>query len=265
MSGTLPEGHDVRIYNDKTALMAAAADLVVRELSAAGRGARFVLTGGGTPIPLYDRLSAPTLRSRMDWSRVRFTFTDERCVPPDHKESNFRMARETFLDPLGIPGERVIRFRGEDPPEAGAEKAHKRLLAWAQRVPLFDLVLLGVGANAHVASLFPAESWPDFGSRLAVATKEPGGLNRISLTPQALRSSSRSLFLVSGESKRDAVTRSLTAPEPSPEVPARMVVSVRGGGLWLLDEAAAAGLPEAWIAAGREAAKAAEPEAKPAE
>ena len=265
MSGTLPDGHDVRIYNDKTALMAAAADLVVRELGAVGKGARVALAGGTTPVPLYDRLSAPTLRSRMDWSGVRFTFTDERCVPPNHKESNFRMVREALLDLLGIAGDRVIRFRGEDPPEAAAAKVHKRLLVWAQRVPIFDLVLLGVGEDGHTASLFPSESWPDFGARLAAATRHPGGQDRITLTPLALRSASRSLFLVAGDEKKEAVTRTLTAEEPSPAVPPRMVVSSRGGGLWLLDEAAAAGLPEAWIAAGREAAKAAEPEVKPAE
>jgi 6-phosphogluconolactonase len=250
---SLPEGHEIRVFEDKTAFLDGAAEIVVSTLGRAPAGARVALAGGSTPIPLYERLSAPTLRDRVGWQRVRFTFTDERCVPPDDKESNYRMARETFLDPLGVSGDRVIRIRGEDPPEKGAEKAHRTLLGWAQRVPMFDLVLLGLGPDGHTASLFPADAWPDFGARLAFATKHPGGQDRITLTPEALRSSRRTVFLVSGESKTEAVARTLTADEATPRTPARMVVGASRLALWLLDRAAASGLPPAWVSAATEA------------
>ncbi len=253
MSDSLPDGHQIRIYEDKTAFLDGAAEIVVAALGEARAGARVALAGGSTPVPLYERLSAPTLRDRVGWARVRFTFTDERCVPPDDKDSNYRMARETFLEPLGLRGDRMIRIRGEDPPEKAARKTHKMLLAWAERVPIFDLVLLGLGPDGHTASLFPAEEWPDFGAWLAFATRHPSGQDRVTLTPEALRSSRRTVFLVSGEEKAEAVAGTLTAEEATPRHPARMVVSASRPALWLLDRAAASGLPPAWVSAASEA------------
>ena len=144
---------------------------------------------------------------------------------------------------LGIAAERVLRFRGEDGAEKAALKGHKELVSWAQRVPLFDVVLLGLGEDGHVASLFPGENGPDFGSRFVAVTRHPGGDDRISLTPGALRSTRRMFFLVSGENKAEAVVRTLTAGEPAWTVPARVVVG-KSGATWLLDEAAASRLPE---------------------
>ncbi len=246
MSDALPEGHRLRIYEDKTALMDAAADSFTDSLAGAPSGSRVALAGGRTPFPVYERLSAPTLRNRVPWKRVRFVLTDERCVPVTDEESNFRMANEALFAPLGVPTDRLIRIPGEHPPERAAEKTHKMLQVWAQRLPLFDLVVLGLGNDGHVASLFPAEAWPDFGVRLAVATAHPGGQPRVSLTPAALRSTRCTMFLVAGAEKAEAVRDALLAPEASPRHPARMVVTPNT--LWLLDRDAAALLPEAWRA-----------------
>jgi 6-phosphogluconolactonase len=151
-----------------------------------------------------------------------------------------------------VPTDRLIRIPGEYSPEKAAEKTHKMLLVWAQRVPLFDLVVLGLGNDGHVASLFPAEEWPDFGVRLAVATAHPSGQPRVSLTPAALCSTRCTMFLVSGAEKAEAVRDSLQAPEASPHHPARMVST--HSAIWLLDRSAAALLPEAWRAEGEAAA-----------
>jgi 6-phosphogluconolactonase len=202
--------------------------------------ARWVLSGGKTPIPVYVRMAS---MPRVPWGNLRFTFGDERCVPPEHPDSNYGAARTALLDPLGVPSERVLRIRGEDPPERGAEKTHRMLVEWNERVPLFDLVLLGLGEDGHVASLFPAESWPDFGSRLAAWTRHPSGGDRITLTPEALRSTRITLFLVSGAGKAKAVRDALGAEEPTPRVPARMVSGAEGRVLWCLDRAAASLLP----------------------
>ncbi len=243
MTDPLPGGREIKIFPDKLSLMEGGAEFMAAQLGANEGGVRVALSGGHTPIPFYARLSAPTLRAMVNWRKVRFTMIDERCVPPDHEESNFRMARETLLGPLDIPADRFIRFRGEDPPEKAAEKAHKMLLAWAQRVPLFDLVFLGLGEDGHVASLFPADRWPDFGTRLAAATRHPSGQNRITLTPRALRSTRATMLLVTGENKAGAVRDTLAATEPSPRHPATMVLPPGGKVVWMIDEAAAAELP----------------------
>ena len=241
-----PSGHEIHIYESQAALIENAAGHLVSELAKGGSHPRLVLAGGRTPVALYKRMSVPPLRDRIVWPQVRFTFTDERAFPPDHAQSNYRMAKEALFDLVGVPAKRVTRIRGEDPVERAAEKAHRELLEWAERVPLFDVVLLGVGEDGHVASLFPAESWPDFGTRMAAATRHPAGADRVSLTPTALCSTRKTLFLVSGWSKATAVARALTAAEASPQFPSRMVVSETGGAIWLLDGEAARELPQTW-------------------
>lgn len=232
----------IRVFEPGKSWVQGAARMVLDALHEAGTYTRLVLSGGNTPASLYQELSSPVVKSHVDWRRVRLTFSDERTVPPDHPDSNYRMARETLLDPLGIPEYRVIRLHGEDPAEAAAAKAHASLVRWGQRVPLFDVVLLGMGEDGHVASLFPAAGWPDWGMRLAAATKHPDGSDRITLTPLALRSTRTTLLLVAGASKADAVHDALSAPAPTPERPATMVGSTV---LWVLDADAAARLPDA--------------------
>jgi 6-phosphogluconolactonase len=235
-----PAGHELSVLPDAPSLVEEAASRLAA-LLAAVPWPRLVLAGGKTPLPVYARLAGTPDRVR--WGRVRFAFGDERCVPPEHPDSNYGAVTSALLDPLGIAPSRVIRIRGEDPPERGAEKAHRALVEWAERVPLFDVVLLGLGADGHVASLFPAETWPSFGTRLAAATRHPGGMNRITLTPAALRSTGITVFLVAGEEKAPAVRDALTAAEAHPGVPSRMVVGEGGRALWLLDRGAASLLP----------------------
>ena len=241
---TVPGGHEIRIFRDHTALMEAAAEDVAQCFVACRTGGRVALAGGRTPVTLYERLSAPTSPIKVDVSRIRFTLTDERAVPPDHEDSNYGLAYRTFFEPLKVPVENVLRFHGEKPIERATAKAHRELLVWAQRVPLFDLVILGLGADGHVASLFPAPEWPDFGARLVASTVDPHGRPRITLTPEALRSSRRTMFLVSGASKAPAVRDTLTADAPSPSRPARMVGGGKAPVVWFLDRAAASLLPD---------------------
>jgi len=245
MNPTLPEGHRLHVFAEPIELMEGAAEAMIDSLGGLRRAPRVVLAGGRTPLNLYGALSSPAFQSRLDWERVRFTFSDERGVPPDHEESNYGMVRAALLQPLKIPEDHVVRMRGEDPPEAAAEKAHHALQGWTQQVPLFDLVLLGLGEDGHVASLFPAESWPDFGTRLVAATRHPSGQDRITLTPAALRAADRTFFLVSGARKAEAVRDTLTAAEASPRTPARLAVGKEA--VWFLDREAAALLPPQWV------------------
>jgi 6-phosphogluconolactonase len=182
----------------------------------ARRGGSIVLTGGSSPGPAYERAAALV----PDWSNVVLWWGDERCVPPEHEWSNYRLAKETLLDRLERQPREVHRIRGElAPAEAAAE-----LDAALEGVEL-DLLLLGLGPDAHVASLFPGSS------QLAVedrrATSGPPGLepwvDRVTMTMPQLRSAKRIVFIVEGASKADAVARAFGG-EISPEAPASLVL-----------------------------------------
>ena len=147
MSG-LPEGHSVRVFSDRDTLFSEAASILLTSLRNSGSYPRFVLAGGSTPVAVYQQLAAAGAGDM--WSRMRVTFSDERAVGPEDEASNYGMARRVLLDPLGVSADRVLRIRGEDGAGAAADKAHKRLLDWAQRVPLFDVVLLGQNHRATV-------------------------------------------------------------------------------------------------------------------
>ncbi|MEP6470764.1 MAG: 6-phosphogluconolactonase, partial [Acidobacteriota bacterium] len=130
---------------------AAAADAITRR-----DVFRVAFSGGTTPARLFDALARPRLRRRVDWARTRIFFVDERCVPPSHERSNYRLARERLLDPLRVPPANVFRMRGEDDPRRAAAGYEKILRQeFGGRTPRFDLVLLGLGPDGHTASLFP--------------------------------------------------------------------------------------------------------------
>jgi len=196
-------------------------------------GGSIVLTGGSTPKRAYEIAA----ELEPDWSRVDVWWGDERCVPPDDERSNYGMAKEALLDRLAVAPRSVQRMRGELGPDAGAEEYEGQL----DGVGVFDLVLLGLGPDGHVASLFPDFPTLDVTDRDVVGT--PAGhepfVDRITLTLPRLRNTRELLFLVTGEDKADAVARAL-AGEPSPETPGSLV---RGETtLAILDRAAAAKL-----------------------
>ena len=235
---TTPLGHNVHVFPSAEALLDGVADRFAHVAGELAPGSRIVLAGGSTPFPVYERVVA---RGRgVSWNAHWFLTSDERCVPPDHPDSNFGRISRTFLKPLGIKDNRVVRFHGEKSPERAEEVMHRELIDLAQRVPLFDLVLLGLGEDGHTASLFPADSWPDFGAHYAAVTTHPDGSSRLTLTPLALRSAARTWFVVSGAGKSGAARRALHAAEASTLLPATMVSGTETD--WFLDQDAASGL-----------------------
>jgi 6-phosphogluconolactonase len=213
-----------------------AAGLVAERLAEQARaGGSIVLTGGSTPRVAYE-LGA---RSEPDWSRVELWWGDERCVPPDDERSNYGMAKAALLDRVDVQPAAAHRMRGELGRDAGAEEYGRELAG----VGTFDLVLLGLGPDGHVASLFPDFPTLDVTGRDVVGSEaghEPF-VDRISLTLRRLGDTHELLFLVVGEDKADAVARAL-AGEPSHDTPGSLVRSAGGPTRAVLDRAAAAKL-----------------------
>ena len=217
--------------------VSASAELASREAAellaaTALRGGHIVLSGGSTPRPAYEAAA----RLEPDWSRVEVWWADERCVPPDDERSNYRLARESLLDRLDKPPLAVHRVRGEQPPEEAADRYEAELEG-----VVFDLVLLGIGADGHTASLFPNDPALDELRRRAVAVPR-ADIERVTVTAPQLNASDTIVFLVTGEEKAPAVERSF-AREPDPSTPASLVRSTTGTTIALLDRAAASHLP----------------------
>jgi 6-phosphogluconolactonase len=192
---------------------AAVADLLA---GAAAVGGDLVLTGGSSPKRAYELAAA----RGTDWSRVTVWFSDERCVPQDHDWSNNAMAEAALLSRVD-PGPDVFRMRGELGPDHGAHSYESELRARLGDEPKWDVLLLGLGPDAHCASLFPGRPEVDVTDRLVVGVPEAGMepyVPRISLTLPAINAAKHVVFLVTGESKREAVQRAFgdTADSTSP-------------------------------------------------
>jgi len=201
------------------------------------------LTGGATPASTYELL-ATRFRLSVDWKEVQFFWGDERCVPPDDPASNFGMANRTILSKLALRPEQVHRMRGEDDPAQAAQDYEGELRAFFRLeqpgdFQSFNLVLLGLGENAHVASLFPHHSALHEETRLAVAVDVAAvPRRRISLTVPVINSAERVMFLVSGEKKAAAVKNILQGPQDPEEYPGQLVKPHSGEIVWLIDKAA---------------------------
>jgi 6-phosphogluconolactonase len=243
----------VLVLRDLPALTLAAAERIAAAAAAAvaARG-RFVLvlSGGGTPRPLYERLAGED-RERLPWAQTTVLFADERCVPPDDPASNYGMVARALLDHVPLPPEQVHRIAGERAPGAAA-RDYERALRGALREPrgsaaLIDVALLGVGADGHTASLFPGSAALDEREQWVVATESPASAPvraRVTLTFPLLARSREVCFLCAGAEKRAAVTEILaggaelggTAPPPAARVHGTE------GTVWFLDEAAGGAL-----------------------
>lgn len=232
------------IHPDAHAAARAVAESFASQAAAAveARG-RFsaALTGGSGPVEAYGLLAEEPFRSRIPWEGVHLFWGDERCVPPGHERSNFRMASEAFIARVPIPRENVHRMRGELRPEKGAARYAEELAAFfGDGVPCFDVIHLGVGPDAHVASLFPFTA-PLRVDERAVTTnlKLPEGEPRITLTLPVLNAAARVEMIVVGASKAEVVWTVLRGPMDPFRYPAQFVRPADGELVWMMDGAAA--------------------------
>jgi 6-phosphogluconolactonase len=238
----------VRVYEDAAAVAHALAETIVRagqEAIARNGSFHVALSGGTTPRTAYELLARDPDSDELSWSDVFVYFGDERCVPPDDEESNYRMARTAFLDDVGIPQANVHRMRGEiDPKQAAAEYANVLRDDLSTR-PHFDLLLLGLGPDGHTASLFPG-SPPDEDSQALVRAvySKSQSMWRITVTPEVINAARRVVFAVEGTSKAPILATVLQGPRDPEKYPAQIVAPQPGKLEWLVDRAAAAMLRE---------------------
>jgi 6-phosphogluconolactonase len=206
---------------------------------AIGESGRFAvaLAGGSTPKRAYEVL-AEAHRSNLDWSKVHVFFGDERTVPPDHENSNYRMAHQALLS--RVPAGSVHRMRGELDPSEAAALYEEELTECFRGPPRFDLVLLGIGEDGHTASLFPETPALDVRNRWAVENPvEKLNAVRLTLTAPAINAARRVIFLVAGEGKAEALREILEGGADPRQYPARLVQPEDGDLAWMLDRTAA--------------------------
>jgi len=237
----------VQVLPDPSALAAEAATRFAQladEAVAEGRRFAVALSGGSTPRAAYALLATSPWRDQVPWPKVHLFWGDERCVPPDDPQSNYRMAREALLDHIPIPESNVHRIRAERRPLEAAGAYEKELRRFfrspSPQIPHFDLVFLGLGPDGHTASLFPNTAALNEADRLAVANHVPQqDAWRITLTFPVLNAASHVIFLVAGAGKAARVRDILGTATPTPRFPAQRVRPTQGTLTWLMDRAAA--------------------------
>ena len=240
----------LQTFADAEAVSQAAARAFVRcAIEAITDRGRFTvaLSGGSTPRRLFQLLADPPYRETLDWSKVELFWGDERCLPPDHADSNYRTANETLLQRVPIPPERVHRMPADRPDRDTAAHDHQNEIAKVFGVdpagppPVFDLVLLGMGPDGHTASLFPGNPALRETTRWVVpaanAPKPPP--DRLTLTRPVLNKAREVLFLVTGADKADRVLEVLSGPPDPKRLPSQLIRPTAGQLVWYLDQAAA--------------------------
>ena len=231
----------IQIFPTPDALAEAVARLIIDSAgdAIAARGCfTIALSGGSTPRAAYSRLASEDLAGQVDWSRVYVFWGDERCVPPDDPQSNYRMAKETLLDRVPIPADQIHRIKGEDEPERAAAEYEQTLRALP--TTRLDLVLLGLGEDGHTASLFPGQPAVHETKRWVLAMPAPiGDMWRVTLTPAVLNQARNVTFVVSGASKSFRLAQVLEGPFDPDVLPAQAIRPQHGRLVWMLDQAAA--------------------------
>jgi 6-phosphogluconolactonase len=246
----MPPPLDLRVVSDPPALFQAAANefasRAIANVKAAGRFT-VALAGGSTPKSFYSLLASND-RDRLPWDKMFFFWGDERHVPPDHPESNYRMAFEALLSKVPVPAGNVFRIPAENPDANRAAEAYEQTLRNffqppAGTFPRFDLILLGMGPDGHAASLFPESKALHERSRLVVANwVEKFKTHRITLTLPVLNQAATVMFVVSGQDKAAALKEVFEGTQPPDLYPSKLIHPTNGNLIWLVDQAAASAL-----------------------
>ncbi|MFN3532327.1 MAG: 6-phosphogluconolactonase [Candidatus Brocadia sp.] len=240
--------HEILIVENPDELSLRAADEFVRLAGEAVQVKGFftgALSGGSTPRGLYTTLASERYREQVPWSKIHLFWSDERCVPPDHPDSNYRMVRELLLDKVPIPKENIHRMPAEQEDHVRAAMEYEQTIrsffhTESGGLPHFDLIILGMGEDGHTASLFPWTSALEETNRLvSVNFVEKLSAYRITLTVPLINKAAEVMFLISGESKA-SVLRDVLEGEYQPQrFPSQLIRPVNGRLLFIVDRMAA--------------------------
>jgi 6-phosphogluconolactonase len=236
----------VEVWRDLEELSERASELfigIAREATTSRGAFRLALSGGSTPQALYNLLAQKDKAARVAWEQAHVYWSDERCVPPDDSQSNYRLAQDALLRHVPVPPEQVHRMRGEDEPESAAlDYAAELEQEFGESTPRFSLILLGMGEDGHTASLFPhSPVLQDTERTVAASYVEQLAAHRLTLTLRTLNAAEMIIFLVAGEAKAATLLKALDESKAVEDgsLPARLVRPAEGELLWLVDEAAA--------------------------
>ncbi len=239
----------IAIYPDIDTLSHDAAQHIVRianeSIATYGRFT-MALSGGTTPRKTYELLGSEPYSRQINWTLVHIFWGDERCVPPESPDSNYRMAHEILLSKIPVPAVQVHRMLANEPDRDAASQEYveemQRVFA-TDDIPSFDLIQLGMGPEGHTASLFPHQAALHEERRLVMPVSVPKPPpDRLTFTPPLLNAARNILFLVTGSDKADALHAVLEGPYQPDEYPAQIVRPPNGEVVWMVDTAAAQGI-----------------------
>jgi len=225
-----------KIYKDNSAVAEAFAEFLCDEIAKVNN-ITIALSGGSTPKLLFEIL-AKKYKDKIDWPKVHFYWGDERCVSPDDEQSNFRMTNERLLQNITIPKANIFRVLGENNPKEEADRYAKRIdwnLPLKNGIPVFDLIILGMGSDGHTASIFPHQiNLLNSKTTCAVATHPESGQQRITLTGKVINAAKQIHFLVTGASKKPVIKEIFSKSGNWENYPASHIEN----SIWWMDEAA---------------------------
>lgn len=235
------------IFEDKGKLVKGFTEYFIKLMNARTGPFSVSLSGGSTPKIWFEYLSE-NHKNDIDWSRVHFYWGDERCVPPDDKDSNYGMTKTYLLDQIEIPQENIHRISGELLPDDATKLYDKDLSdnLDSNDIPIFDLIILGMGDDGHTASIFPhqIDLW-DSNDFCVVATHPKSGQHRVSITGKVINHAKSVAFLVTGENKTERVKEIIDEEPNAAYYPASLVKPIDGTLHWFLDASAAKLLDDA--------------------
>ena len=248
-------GREIKIVADSKELCQTAAEVILASVAATLHKKEFftiALSGGSTPKGLFTLLAGDAaLQDQIPWSKIHFFWGDERHVPPDHPQSNYRMAREAMLSKAPVPDRNIHRVRAEEPDAGTAAAEYEQEIRTffkleTGQLPCFDCVLQGMGPDGHTASLFPGTAALHETQRLVVANYvEKLQTHRITMTAAVLNNAAMIIFLVGGKEKAETLQRVLEG-DPQPDLfPSQLIQPSHGQLLWLVERSAATRLSQA--------------------
>ncbi len=239
------KSRELKIYKDSNAVAKAFAEMLVEITTSNEQTMHIALSGGSTPTLLFDIL-AREYSKQMPWNRIHFWWGDERCVPPTDNESNFKMANDHLFSKIDINPNQIHRAKGELSPEKTKDyyiSEIKQNLETQNGIPVFDLIILGMGNDGHTASIFPDQlDLLNSNTICAVATHPESGQKRITLTGKVINNAKHISFLVTGKSKADRIAEIFNNMEEAHKLPTYYIQPENGELIFFLDKEAAASI-----------------------